>query len=492
MRAELLVRLLTGEFPVPPGARPALKVVGAHISGTFDLEGLAVAAPIRLDQSLFDEAPVLTDAECASIRLPGCQVPGFKGAGLRTQGNLELDQGFVCVGLLDLSGAEIGGDLKLRDALIHNPGERAIFASRISVSKALLAGRLVVVGQTRLLSGRISGLFSLSDAQLLNGGGIALQGERLEVGESLFFQRTFRAEGHVTLRNASINGGIDAREATFSSPPGTNCLNLVWMRTGRNASFKLARFSGNVAGQSASIGGSLNLNDTTFAAGSKLVLDRLKAGRVQLLPITPPRSVSLRQAKVGGFEDDPRTWPEELNLDNFEYLSLDSALPVSPQDRLRWLALDRGGYRPQPYQQLAAAYRVKGEEQQARRVALEGQRRRRRTLNPPGRLLGYLLDITVGYGYRTWIAGIWLTLFATAGSVVFTLWPAHATVKGAPAFHPFIYTLSLLLPIVDLGQNDTWQPQGFTQWFAWALTLLGWALTTAVVAGVSRVLNRST
>ncbi|WP_132836159.1 hypothetical protein [Streptomyces sp. BK205] len=493
IRGELLVNVLTGLFPLPSGARPALKIVGARISGKFILEGLTIDAPIRFEQCLFEEAPNFIDAECPSVRLPACQVPGFLGASLRVGGNLEMNNGFICVGQLDLSSAEIGGDLKMQHALIYSPGTHALFASRIAVSKAFLAAGMVVVGQTRILSGRISGLLSLNGARLLNPDGIALHAERAEVGESFFLQNSFRAEGRTILQNASVGGGIDARGGSFSSTPDKNCLNLHWVRAGRNVSLREAQFAGNVTCQAASIGGSLNLTDAAFASGSTVMLDRLRADRIQMLPAAAPGLLSLRQARVNSFEDDPRSWPLEWRLANFEYTSLDSASPVGPRERLKWLALDADGYRPQPYQQLAAFYRSVGEEQHARQVALKGLRRRRGTLSPIGRVLGYLLDVTVGYGYRTWIAGLWLSLFASLGTVIFAAWPPHLVDPTKPRpFAPFIYTLNLLLPIVDLGQKDTWEPQASTQWIAWTLTLLGWALTTAVVAGISRVLNRST
>lgn len=123
---------------------------------------------------------------------------------------------------------------------------------------------------------------------------------------------------------------------------------------------------------------------------------------------------------------------------------------------------------------------------------MELQRRRRRTLAPPARLGGHLLDLTVGYGYRTWLAGLWLVLFVAVGSVVFTAWPAERIETGkGPPFQAVLYTLDLLLPIVDLGQEKAWRSSGATQWFASALILLGWCLATAVIAGFTRVFTRT-
>ena len=55
VRAEVLTRLLTGSIRVAQGSRPALRLIGAHITGPFDLAGVSVTAPIKLEQCLFDE-----------------------------------------------------------------------------------------------------------------------------------------------------------------------------------------------------------------------------------------------------------------------------------------------------------------------------------------------------------------------------------------------------------------------------------------------------
>jgi hypothetical protein len=50
-----------------------------------------------------------------------------------------------------------------------------------------------------------------------------------------------------------------------------------------------------------------------------------------------------------------------------------------------------------------------------------------------------------------------------------------------------IYTLDLLLPIIDLGQERAFQPVG---WLAYVLILAGWLLATTIAAGLTRSLRR--
>jgi hypothetical protein len=53
-----------------------------------------------------------------------------------------------------------------------------------------------------------------------------------------------------------------------------------------------------------------------------------------------------------------------------------------------------------------------------------------------------------------------------------------------------VYTLDVLLPIVDFGQEKAWTPLDSAQVWSWVLTGAGWVLTTTVVAGLTNALKR--
>ncbi|WP_240634113.1 MULTISPECIES: hypothetical protein [Streptomyces] len=81
-------------------------------------------------------------------------------------------------------------------------------------------------------------------------------------------------------------------------------------------------------------------------------------------------------------------------------------------------------------------------------MLLAKQRHRRRTLHAAGRAWGRLLDITVGYGYRPWRAGIWLLALTLLGTLVFRgQHPVARNPADGPVFHALPYTLDLLTPI---------------------------------------------
>jgi len=79
----------------------------------------------------------------------------------------------------------------------------------------------------------------------------------------------------------------------------------------------------------------------------------------------------------------------------------------------------------------------------------------------------------------------------TAGTGYFAIAPPRAVRDSPPDFSALAYTLDLLLPVVNLGQESAWNPLGVGQAIAYGLIVVGWILATAVVAGITRVLIRT-
>jgi hypothetical protein len=60
-----------------------------------------------------------------------------------------------------------------------------------------------------------------------------------------------------------------------------------------------------------------------------------------------------------------------------------------------------------------------------------------------------------------------------------------------PHWSPPLFALDLLLPVIDLGQENAWRLSGTAQWTAALLSILGWVLATSVATGASRLLRRT-
>ncbi|CAM5325016.1 hypothetical protein SATRM34S_00952 [Streptomyces atroolivaceus] len=78
-----------------------------------------------------------------------------------------------------------------------------------------------------------------------------------------------------------------------------------------------------------------------------------------------------------------------------------------------------------------------------------------------------------------------------AGSVTYaTHHPRALKADEAPSFNPLFYTLDLLLPIIDFGQEKAFSPQGWYQWLSYLLIVTGWLLATTIAAGITRSVSR--
>jgi hypothetical protein len=256
----------------------------------------------------------------------------------------------------------------------------------------------------------------------------------------------FSATGEVSLVDAHIVGQLDCTGGQFSNPNGP-ALNL-----GR------ATVSGPLRMESAVLRGILDLT----------------------------------AAKTSSYHDNPALWPQKLRLDRFVYDAIEGA---SAKERLEWLRRNETGYSPQIYDQLAAVYRADGHDEDARRVLITKQRRRSAEGKLPGKMWGFLLDWTVGYGYRTWLAGLWLLGLLVLGSILFgyvfrgDLTPANKA-GVQPPFQPFLYTLDLLLPVASLHIRDAWIARGAAQGLSVLFIIVGWILATAVVLSLTGPLKR--
>jgi len=291
----------------------------------------------------------------------------------------------------------------------------------------------------------------------------AVFGDSMQVGRHVYLQGT-TASGNLELSGIRVGGAVYAHRGL--------------------------RVEGMLRLRGADITGEVNLTDAVLLNPGDTALDAwgMHAAELSLRPERVDGTVDLRHSQVQILRDDPANSPARLRLDGARYTALEPAGVAA--SRLQWLSQDPEGYRPQPYEQLATHYRQIGHEADARTVLLAKQRRRRRQLSPPAMAWGLLQDLLVGYGYRPGRAALWLLGLTALGSVVFHFHPPTSG-RGGVAFNPLIYTLDVLVPIVNFGQETAFGFTGNARWLAYLLAILGWLLFTAVAAALTRTFNRS-
>ena len=443
VRAEVISQLLLGACPPRTGFVAAVRLSGAYIIGTLDLSGGSVEYELRLTHCRLTETPDLSNAQTRQVRLSDCRMPGFDGGGLRADGYLSLSGSHI-EGSVRLPRAQIMGGLRLNGTRItaSEPAEWALFGGALLVEAGMYAREAEIEGGVRLTGARMNGGIWLEGATLRNPGRLAIDAQNMVVEDAAEFSRATTI-GTVRLRNARVNGLLAFSRARLDSADPNR----------------------------------LALHASHMTCDELLLLPAEK--------IKGP--VSLSFSRIAVVMDDQSIWPDEVRLNGLTYETLRN---VPFQHRLSWVSRDKE-FHAQPYEQLATYYRGIGHDDYARKVQLAKLRARRRNLNPIGKAWNGLLDWTVGYGYRPWLAFAWFAVLVGLGTAVFSSNRPH-TIKPAderPDFHAFVYTLDLLIPIDTFGQQQSYDPQGWSRWIAYALVAAGWILATALIAGVTRVLR---
>jgi len=545
VRAEVVADLLIGDGEAASVAIRGVRLRGARIVGDLNLEAATLRCPLALLDCSFASAITLDEATAVSVRLSGSHVPTVRARQLRTRGDLRLDEGFSVSGGVELAAAHIGGVLACTGGQFSNPIGSALIADGLTVDQDMVCSEgFSAIGEVRLIGAHIGGVLVCTGGQFSNSGGPALNADgltvdgdmfcrpgfsaigevrlpgahiggqlactggqfsnpsgsaltagRLTVDGSMFCNKGFSAIGEVRLIGAHIGGVLDCTEGQFSNPSGSALTagrltvdGGMFCRTGFSA-------TGEVHLPGARIGGVLDCTEGQFSnpSGSALDLERVTvSGPLRMESAVLQGILDLTAATTSSYHDNPASWPQRLRLDRFVYDTIEGALA---KERLEWLLRNESGYSPQIYEQLAAVYRRTGRDEDARRVLIAKQRRRSAEGNLSGKVWGLLLYWTVGYGYRTWLAVLWLAGLLALGTVLFEyVYRGDLTLANKPdvppPFQPFLYTLDLLLPVASLHVRDSWIAHGAAQWWSVFFIVMGWILATAVVLSLTGLLKR--
>lgn len=476
---------LDGDLVAEHGFRAegTLRLFQATVTGGVHLDGATVIAPPPGPDTPPETFHDLGDGETVTPRT----MQGIDLDGATVHGGVFVRRADV-QGEVSLRHGTVGGVVTFTGTTLRNPGAVALRMDRADVAGGVhLLGGCRVEGELRLVGTRVGRILRLTGARLDNPGGHALLADNCTVDGPVDCRGGFAATGEVSLVEARVAGPVLFEGAHLDNPGGT-ALRATGIVTG-SLMHCCDGFTatGRVTMRAARVGGRLCFHDAHLqgvwcTGGEAVELDLRFAER-------PTGRVDLRYMRVALLRDTAETWSADLRLDGLTYQTLNPLL--EPSQRLEWLASTSDGLPPQPFEQLAAVYRQVGHDEDARTVLLAKQRRRRTTRPWWTWPWSWLQDVTVGYGYRPQRAALWLLALLAAGTAVFTVWrPAPVNPGQPPDLYPVIYTLDLLLPIIDFGQEAAHRPTGAGQWVAFLFIAAGWTLATTVAAGVTRVLSR--
>lgn len=351
-----------------------------------------------------------------------------------------------------------------------------------------------------------------------------IDGRRLVTRGDIWMVDGFHASELVTLSRAEVDG-----ELTFGGrlDKGVAALmvnvkgDVVFQEgtvTGQTLDLSLAHINGNLGVYNAQFTGTDQNGLTAWRSiieGAFYWID---------VKMTPNTVLNLTDARVEVLQDDSSCWPAPGNLmiDGLVYGEIEGTKDLAA--RLDWLGRQPKGYWPQPYSQLAKVFRDDGREADAIDIliAKEDAERNGEDLNQLERAWKLLLKWTIGYGYRSLQALVWMLLFVLLGTLLFgwghrigavvpteneahdSYLQHHRLPAGYQPFHALVYSMDTFLPLVELHQEDYWLPNpesaprrrlpllrlelnsgAFLRAYLWVHILAGWVLTTLFIAGLS-------
>lgn len=481
--AELLRWLCvdkTAETYVDP---QGIRIHGAKISSSLNLSFASVRFALGFRRCRFSDSIWLVSARLPSLTLSGSSTQKITADGAKFQYSLFLNDGFSATGAVSLWGAQIDGNLVCGGGVFKNPWQNGILKSGM----ALLAARASVKGGVHLRNG-------------------------------------FVAEGQVSLQGAQIDGDLDCHGGTFKDPTQANVPSSGTALSAENTIVKGDTFLGdgfvaegkvNLLG--AQIDGDLNCDGASFRS---MVMQRAVVKRALFWRnIKTPLEVELdlQNASAGSLADHQESWPAagKLLLDGFTYGRIAEG-PKDSKTRLKWLG-QQVSFSPQPFRQLAKVLREEGDDDGARRVMYEMEKRKHQEREQRwlSRLWNPVFRWTIGYGIYPRRAVWWLLLLVALGWGIYSygyfsgaMTPTNQETYNElhnkkrlllhyPHFYALVYSAENSFPLVNLGQKESWAPDpnqeglaGRLRLFRWIQVLLGWALATFFVAGVTGVARK--
>ncbi len=478
VRAALLRELLLGLYEHPLNPK-GLRLRGARITGTLDLQGTDCSQDITLSACRIEGEMNLVNASLRGLHLQGCWVKAITADNARFSGSVYLRGESHVAGEIGLAGARIGGDLQLCGVTIDGGGQDAVFAPSLRVEgSAFLGNYPYAEGETTLTC---HGMLFFSSARIDHD--CFITNCAVDLPEEPLGHEAFGAtEEHgsdiaVSLARARVGGIL-----YFQHNEIGRVVNL--------AGAEVARFKDEPSGQGASY--PLRLDGFRYSDFSRHADTR------------PTERLSWLARR-----------PEELNFN------------AQPYEQLAHV-LGRMGHRSDAQTVLMVKERLLRAENRRLRAETSGY--------GPRWLMMWLSDMvlrfTVGYGYRpgrsvafavVLIAGLAAFYQATwnAGDMtpnaapILTSQPWIAATESHPegpgafwsqpgqagqdweTFSSLAYAADLVIPLVNFGQEDAWAPStsrsplGRLGWgLRWLAKGIGWIVTALAAAALTGVIRR--
>ena len=504
------------------------------MSGTFAFQKTTVTTTVFLRG-----ANIGSDLNFIHATLLGEGAPAVMARGITVNGDIRFHENCMVAGTVDISKANVSGRLSAGSATFDGKGKTALQADAAIFNGGISCIKTKALGEIRFLEAHIKGAADFTAANLDNGNEDAFSADRAVVEGPLILADGFVAKGTVRFPGARISDDVDLTGAELISPEKC-CLMAEGVHIQAGMRFEEGFCAkGEVHLTGMNVGGDLTMVGSRFdnSEGQTITAARIVVqGAFKLKRTEPICRASFESSEVGHLIDDEVSWGGNNVLNGFKYGSFAGDAPTDAASRLRWLdkqisTTDQkagSGFRPQPWQQLRRVLLEMGHFEDAREVGIAYEERLRSVgligqspkdrdpvvawLNRTFAIGAHkLFGLLIGYGYRpaklvAWLVGVWFLsgmlywyaaldgVMAPSNPIVFQN-EAYKKCQGEAeggwylcselpeeytGFSPLAYSLDVLLPFVDLQQENDWAPKVPTPQASWYLELKAFSLKHAV------------
>jgi hypothetical protein len=520
-----------------------LFIFGGTLRKGLRADGITVHGPVFIKGAKSDGTIHMIGSEIErNLDMSGTELTGsgitLALDGARIRGSAFMHNGFRSSGEVRMLNARVGGDLGFNGATL-TATDRAL-----SLDKVAVGGNVSLAkwshhdgstnafhsdGSVNLLAAQIRGDLDCDGADLA-AAGISLNLATADIRGHVYLRNGFKSRGQLHMHSAEIGNSVDLSGATLTEAVSAVFLQEATVRGTVSVCGGFSSF-GRVEAQSSHIEGNLVCDGCKLAA--LYCANMTLKGDLQWTGIQDAKSTPLwlNGATIKSLRDERESWPSPggLHLDGLQYeeLTLHSARtdedrrnnslgrehPLKIEDRIEWLQLQPSSDQaePQPWMQLAALLRAKGDDDGAKRIIFELRRVQAKSTNKALRVwkigfarlqqqsLWVLIPIVLTTLLATclfWFASVQGAIAPTSKEAYIAWSTGNRTDAAYPQFNPFIYSLENDLPLVKFGLDDKWAPDqtykpkdalisyDTLRWAQVILIFWGWFQATVLAAAI--------
>jgi hypothetical protein len=299
---------LRDEFSVRSAELPALNFFNCTMEGGITADGLCTQASVLLRKlAAKGEVRLLNariggDLDCSGAILTAARNALFAD-GAKVAGCVYLRGGFSSSGTIRFLDAQIGGDLDCSGATLTGEGI-TLWAERAKIDHSVFLSqkdgeKFSSSGEMRIFGAQIGGDLDCRGA-ILTAKGPVLSADRAEIKGTVFLSQRFTSLGTARFTDAQIRGDLDCSRATLSCYG--DALHADRANITGSVILIASYSSGKLYFPGAQIGGDLYCSGAILTAkDDALIADEARIkGKVCLRKVSSTGTISLLGTQIGG------------------------------------------------------------------------------------------------------------------------------------------------------------------------------------------------